>query len=345
MAYHRSLAAVALLLFPSLVLAQGTFTRIDCNQIPTAQRIPNQTWCFEQSTGAIKVWNGASFIVIAPGVGGAPQGSSFVTVTPSLDLTAERVLTAGPNIEFNDTGPDGTLTVSAICTPPPGGGVAGTDTQVQFNDADVFGADASLTFNKSTGRLTTGLLTAAGLIYPAADGAPSTVIQTDGAGNLSFAAVSGTQGPAGPQGPQGDPGAPGVGTTNRTCTIIVGADNGSVLVNSDLGPQKSQCFISVAATVTEIEVAADGGTPNVIVRKDHLGTPTNLLSGALATAASGGRACANTGGTLGLDGATTCSNTLSVTTLQAGDYIELTSGTAGGVAKRMSISIVYSVTP
>ena len=37
-----------------------------------------------------------------------------------------------------------------------GGGVAGTNTQVQFNDAGVMGANANLTFNKTNGNLTVG---------------------------------------------------------------------------------------------------------------------------------------------------------------------------------------------
>jgi len=39
--------------------------------------------------------------------------------------------------------------------------------------------------------------------------------------------------------------------TRRTCMIVVGADNGSALVNGDLGPQLNQCFVPYAATVTE----------------------------------------------------------------------------------------------
>lgn len=132
--------------------------------------------------------------------------------------------------------------------------------------------------------------------------------------------------------------------TRRTCAIIVGANNASaVIVNADLGPQGRLCFVPAAATIVEIEVAADGGTPNVIPGKNHAGSISNLVSSALATAGSGGIACSNTGGTTGLDGATTCSSTLQNTSLAAGDYIELVSGTAGGTANRMSIFVTYTV--
>lgn len=132
--------------------------------------------------------------------------------------------------------------------------------------------------------------------------------------------------------------------TRRVCMMVIGADNAAaVLANADLGPQLDQCFIPFAATVVEIEVMADAGTPNVIVQRSHLGTPTALLSGALATAGSGAVACSNTGGTTGLDGTTSCTNTLQNTSVAVGDWIGLTSGTAGGTAKRMSIAVVLTV--
>jgi hypothetical protein len=133
-------------------------------------------------------------------------------------------------------------------------------------------------------------------------------------------------------------------TLRRTCAILIGADNASAaLGNTDIAPQGRQCFVPYAATVVEIEVAGDAGTPNVVVAKNHAGSLTDLLSGALATASAGAIACSNTGGSTGLDGATTCSSTLQNTSLAAGDYIETHSATAGGTAKRMSIFVTYTV--
>ena len=55
-------------------------------------------------------------------------------------------------------------------------------------------------------------------------------------------------------------------------------------------------------------------------------------------------ACANANGSgLGIDGATTCATALSNTAIAAGDWLELASGTAGGTAKRMSITVTYTV--
>ncbi len=139
--------------------------------------------------------------------------------------------------------------------------------------------------------------------------------------------------------------------TRRVCMMIVGADNGSVLVDADLGPQRKQCQVPYAATVFEIDVAADAGTPNVIVGVRHCTvascttganeTVSNLVSTALS--AGPGTNCSRTSVVAGLDTFTNCNNTLQNTSIAIGDFIELVSGTAGGTAKRMSIAVHYTV--
>lgn len=131
-------------------------------------------------------------------------------------------------------------------------------------------------------------------------------------------------------------------TTYHSCDIAFGATNAaSALANGDLGPQSRVCFIPAAGTVIEVRVNADAGTPNIIVGRNRAGTVVNLTSSALATAASGGIACSETGTTSAFD-ATTCSATLQNTGLNKGDYLEAVSGTAGGTAKWMVAHIVYT---
>jgi hypothetical protein len=103
------------------------------------------------------------------------------------------------------------------------------------------------------------------------------------------------------------------------------------------------CYIPFAATIVEMDVEADGGTPNVIVGVNHAGSVSNIVSTALATASSGGVACSKTTAVTGLNGATTCSATLQNTSIAIGDYLELVSGTAGGTAKLMTIHVIYLV--
>ncbi len=131
-------------------------------------------------------------------------------------------------------------------------------------------------------------------------------------------------------------------TPIKTCMMIFGADNGTALADADIAPQSAQCFVSASATALEINVKADGGTPSLVVSKiSPTGTVTALLSTALATAGSGAFACSNTGGTTGLNGTTTCSATLQNTSLPAGYYIQTTTATAGGTAKRLSVAVAF----
>jgi len=136
--------------------------------------------------------------------------------------------------------------------------------------------------------------------------------------------------------------AHGIRTTYHSCDIAFGSTNASsALANADLGPQSRVCFVPAAGTVIEVRVNADAGTPNIIVGRNRAGTVVNLTSSALATASSGGIACAETGTTSAFD-ATTCSATLQNTGLNKGDYIEAVSGTAGGTAKWMVAHIIYT---
>jgi hypothetical protein len=133
--------------------------------------------------------------------------------------------------------------------------------------------------------------------------------------------------------------------SRRVCDIAIGdASAASAITNAQLGPQKRVCFIPAAGIVQEIDVDADAGTPNVIVGyRNPATTLVNLLSGALATGAAGVNACSNTGGTLGIDATTTCTNTLQNTAVAAGGFFELVSGTAGGTAKLMTVHVVWTV--
>lgn len=127
----------------------------------------------------------------------------------------------------------------------------------------------------------------------------------------------------------------------KTCMMVFGSQNGVALADADIAPQLGQCFVPSAATIIEIDVIADGGTPNVVVSKNHGGTISDLLSSALATGSSGAHACSKTAATLCLDGSTTASATLQNTSIAAGDYIQTRFATAGGTAKLFSVSVTW----
>ena len=132
----------------------------------------------------------------------------------------------------------------------------------------------------------------------------------------------------------------------RTGCFDFGTDNASSdLVDADIGPQGRILMVPVAATVTEITVSANAGTPSVIVRVNHAGSASDLVSSALATATSGGIACSNGSATTGLDGVTTCGGTLQNTSIAAGDWIETKTGSgfASSGAKRLSVCLTWTV--
>src|ERR1022692_3659590 len=133
-----------------------------------------------------------------------------------------------------------------------------------------------------------------------------------------------------------------VNTSRPLCLPLGSKSASAALADSDLA-DSDQYLVSTASTLVEITVRADGGTPNIILGRDRAGAVVNLTSAALATAASGAVACANVGGTTGLNGATTCSATLQNASLSAGDWILPVNGTAGGVAKQMSACLTWTV--
>ena len=140
--------------------------------------------------------------------------------------------------------------------------------------------------------------------------------------------------------------------TRRTCTIVIGADNGSALINGDLN-QKHQCFFPAAATIVEIDMegnsAAASSPTAVSVNKFHTsGSVTTNLFGSTTTqaitASTGANTCSNAAGSgTGLDGTTTCSLAISTTAVAAGDWIDLSNGAADGTTQRVSVAITYTI--
>ncbi len=137
-----------------------------------------------------------------------------------------------------------------------------------------------------------------------------------------------------------------VTTTTQTSCFDFGSDNASSdLSDADIGPQGRIFMLPVSSTILEITVSANAGTPSVIVQKNHTGSATDLISGALATASSGAVACASTAATC-IDG-TSKSGAVSIVTagaanvLAAGDWIQTKTGSsfASSGAKRLSVCI------
>ena len=326
-------------------LADGGVTSLTCGA-------SNQGKVQVLDGGDLEYCDGATTSVLRTGLySGGPLGTPASGVATNLTGTAAG-LTAG-NVTTN-------ANLTGHVTSTGNAAVLGSFTVAQLNtaisDADVQPLDAALTalaagsdFVQFTGPATsTKVFTlpdaSSMLLYSGgALGTPSSGSLTNATGLPTAGLVDNAVTAA----------KSAVVMTRRTCTMVVGADNGSALVDTDLGPQRTQCKMAHASTAVEIDVSADAGTPNVIVGRRRCTTFTagvcsawtvvNLTSAALAAPTGGFEACSKTTAVTGLDGGTTCSGTLQNTALSVGDWIELVSGTAGGTAKRMSISVITTV--
>jgi hypothetical protein len=205
-------------------------------------------------------------------------------------------------------------------------------------------------FPTTTSMATTGVMTqyqiimgggASGPPVPLGSlGATTTVLHGNASGPPSFGSVV-----------NGDLGAQAVSSPKMTLELtyfdqpmLFGNTNASSpLASGDLGPQKDMWLVPKGATVVEIDISGDAGASSIIVGRNRNGTVVNLVSSALATAASGGRACANTGGTASLFwSGVTCSATLQNTTLDLGDTLQAVSGTADGTTNYLAVHVIYA---
>ena len=145
-----------------------------------------------------------------------PDASGHLPVFATASTAAITDGTSGQALVTNGSGQLSFTTISS------GGSVAGSDTQVQFNDGGSFGGDAGFTYNKTTDALTVGSVTTTGASpqvsaagnlgisttasngnititphstgdiildgqkWPQADGSANQYLKTDGAGQLSW---------------------------------------------------------------------------------------------------------------------------------------------------------------
>lgn len=133
-------------------------------------------------------------------------------------------------------------------------------------------------------------------------------------------------------------------TLNGGCSFVFGDQSGSTLTDGQLGPQGDLCQLPENATLIEISIKADGGTPSVIVQRyrPNGGTTVDLTSSALSTGASGAIACSRPTASTSINGTTTCAATLQNTALTKGDWIQTKTGATASTAKRISVSVVWT---
>lgn len=112
----------------------------------------------------------------------------------------------------------------------------------------------------------------------------------------------------------------------REFVFMLGADNGSVLVDGDDQATIFWNRMGSTATITEVGCESDGGTPSINLQRDD-GSAANILSSNLSCSTSG---------------ATTTSFSGSEASIANDNKIDLVMVAAGGVAKRITLTVKYT---
>jgi hypothetical protein len=127
--------------------------------------------------------------------------------------------------------------------------------------------------------------------------------------------------------------------------MIQVGDGTNTVVTADYSPfLTGACYIPYAATIVEVNIQSDAGTPSVqLERRRGAATLADLLSGALAAAGTTHTCAMSSTSQTCIDGTTSSNSiTLSNTSLNAGDVIEVKSGT-GSTEKSMRIAVTFTV--
>lgn len=116
--------------------------------------------------------------------------------------------------------------------------------------------------------------------------------------------------------------------STRQITFILGADNAtSVLADTDDQPTIWWNRLGGGVTITEVGCESDAGTPTMQLQKDD-GSPANILSSSLTCTTSG---------------ATTTTFASTQNAIASGNKIDFLMATAGGTAKRITVTIKYTI--
>lgn len=113
----------------------------------------------------------------------------------------------------------------------------------------------------------------------------------------------------------------------RLATFLLGKDNGPLLVDAD---DQASIFVNrlgSGVTITEVHCESDSGTPSINVQRDD-GTPANILLSNLLCSSSGAATTAFNG---------------SEASIVNGNSIDFVMVAAGGVAKRLTVTIRYTL--
>jgi hypothetical protein len=246
---------------------------IDSNGNSYTGRYDFPTIQFINANALTMTWSSSltGYAAVVGGTGNT-SGISGVTIKDEGDnvlASANTINFVGTGVVASNVGGVATITIQGIGS---NNTVAGSDTQVQFNDGNIFGASAGLTYDKANTKLTsnnfiattTANLGNVGNVTITGGGA-NFILKTDGSGNLSWANVA-----------NGGIGAISAAGSNTQVQYndngILGGNPGFIFNEGTTLVTANNLTVSAISRFGNVgNVHIDGGSSNFILKTDGTG--------------------------------------------------------------------------
>ena len=135
-----------------------------------------------------------------------------------------------------------------------------------------------------------------------------------------------------------------MGQTTRTlqggCMLRFGGEGGATLTATIL-EQDRLCQVPDKATLLEISISADAGTPSITLQRFRFsdGSTVDLSSSALTW--NSGFTCMRATASTSINGKTACASGLTNTAFSPGDWINVKTGALPSTAAMVSIAVTW----
>jgi hypothetical protein len=213
-----------------------------------------------------------------------------VTTSANLGSIANIYIGGGVDGYFLQTDGEGNLTWSAASGGGGNGSPGGSNTQIQYNDAGVFGGDSGFTYNNITNTLTVATanianINATGLVslgsvanLSITGGSANYVLKTDGAGNLSWAAQTG--------GGNGTPGGANTQVQFNSNGAFGGSANFTFNTTNNTLNLTNANISNVLRVLGNVQVSDDINASNIVLTR-NITTSNGFVNGNLTINPSG----------------------------------------------------------
>src|SRR4030095_15460606 len=124
-------------------------------------------------------------------------------------------------------------------------------------------------------------------------------------------------------------------TLNGGCSVVFGS--------TEITTATRICQVPDTATLVEIALTADAGTPSVTMQRfrPNGSTTVDLTSSALTSGSAGAIACSRSTASTSINGTTSCGATLQNTSLSKGDWLQLKTAPRASTATLITIAMTW----